>query len=71
MKKSEFIQEAYRKADAAGRVDDEMVIKFYLDMFLGMNMLPPSKKVTYSEAQAIIKCVNEPFIEYHKWEPED
>lgn len=43
MKRSEFIDEAYRKADKAGRIDDEMVIRFYLDMFLDMGMLPPSK----------------------------
>ena len=46
MTRNEFIEEAYRKADNAGRIDDEMVIRFYLDMFESMGMLPPCKDKT-------------------------
>ena len=70
MKRSEFIEEAYRRADKAGRIDDERVIKFYLDMFLDMGMLPPEQDYQIEEGVELgftgISRVSE-----LSWEPEE
>ena len=73
MKRSEFIEEAYRRADKAGRIDDERVIKFYLDMFLDMGMLPPTYKVKHPcKVRYNGKFIHEGSIEYfNKWELEE
>ena len=51
MTKEEFINEAYRRADNAGRIDDELVIRFYLDMFLKMGMAPPEMEGKYVDGR--------------------
>ena len=73
MKRSDFIREAYRRADKAGRIDDEMVIKFYLDMFEDMGMLAPDEIdhdddcPTY-DGEDCHGCVPRTLT---RWEPED
>ena len=67
MKRSEFIEEAYRRADKAGKIDDEITIKFYLNMFEDMGMLPPELK----GKGFYMKPSGEMVYEVYQWESED